>query len=256
MTLGKSDGTEIVQAASYDEICQIQIDAIRAQAKELGRPLSILEAGCGQCWTLDLAGTEYTLTGVDLDVVALELRKTQARDLNVAIAGDICSVDLPEASFDIVYSAFVLEHVPRADAALSNFVRWLKPGGLLILHLPERRTARGFLTRMLPHGAHVFFRRHIYGSKTAGQPGYPPYPTHYHPVIARDELCEFLAERDVKCVGVYADGFRREGAGLTRMMVRSVVVFTSLLSFGHLTADYINLMYVAVKGPQTRNGSE
>lgn len=55
--------------------------------------------------------------------------QTKTRDLDVAIVGDITSIKLPMESFDVVYSSFVLELVPRADAALKNFVRWLKPGG-------------------------------------------------------------------------------------------------------------------------------
>ncbi len=65
----------VVQTASYQEIAQIQMDAVRAHAKQLGRALSILEAGCGQRWTVNLRGTNYTLTGVDLDDVALECVK-------------------------------------------------------------------------------------------------------------------------------------------------------------------------------------
>jgi SAM-dependent methyltransferase len=237
----------VVQTASYQEIAQIQIDAVRAHAKQLGRPLSILEAGCGQRWTVDLRGTDYTLTGVDLDDVALEMRKTKIGDLDVAIHGDICTADLPEASFDVVYCSFVLEHVPNADVALKNFVKWLKPGGLLILRLPERRSARGFLARMLPHPAHVWFYRYILGSKMAGQPGHAPYPTYYHPVIGRERLCHFLGEFGVKCVGSYGDGFRREGSGVKRIAVRLAVQLTSTLSFGTLTADYIDLLYIAVK---------
>jgi hypothetical protein len=43
----------------------------------------------------DLSGTEYTLTGIDLDPVAFELRKTRTRDLDVAVGGDITSVNCP-----------------------------------------------------------------------------------------------------------------------------------------------------------------
>lgn len=63
------------------------------------------------------------------------------QDMDVPIVGDLCTVQLPEGSFDVVYSAFVLEHVQQADTALENFVRWLRPGGLLILRLPERNSA-------------------------------------------------------------------------------------------------------------------
>ena len=254
MTATILDAPDIVQTENYDHIDRIQIDAIRTHARQLGRPLSILEAGCGQRWTIDLSDTKYTLTGVDLDPVALELRKTKTRDLDVAIVGDLNLIELPMESFDVVYSCFVLEHVQRADVALKNFVGWLKPGGLLILRLPERSTVRGFLARILPHGMHVFFYRHILGSKTAGQPGHAPYPAYYHPVIGRDRLCRFLGELGVRCVGSYGDGFRRDGSGVMRAMVRLLVMLTSVLSFGSLTGDYSDLLYVAVKESRTENG--
>jgi SAM-dependent methyltransferase len=254
MTTTILDAPEILQAESYHHIDRIQSDAIRAHARGLGRPLSILEAGCGRRWTINLSDIEYTLTGVDLDPVALELRKTKSRDLDVAILGDISSVEFPLASFDVVYSSFVLEHVQRADVALKNFVRWLKPGGLLILLLPERNTSRRFLARILPHGVHVFFYRHILRSKNAGQPGFAPYPTYYHPVIGRERLCRFLGELGVRCVGSYGDGFRRDGSGVMRPMVRLLVMLTSLLSFGRLTGDYSDLLYVAVKESRIEEG--
>lgn len=255
MTATILSAPDLVQAENYDQIDQIQIDAIRKHARQLGRPLSILEAGCGQRWTIDLSGIEYTLTGVDLDPVALELRKTKTRDLDVAIVGDICAAELDMESFDVVYSCYVLEHVQRADVALKNFVRWLKPGGLLILLLPERSTVRGFLARILPHGMHVFFYRHILGCKTAGQPGYAPYPAYYHPVIGRERLCCFLGELGVRCVALYGDGFRRDGTGAMRSLVRLLVILTSMLSFGGLTRDYSDLLYVAVKESRSETRS-
>ena len=255
MTATNVSAPDVVQASSFAEIDQLQTAAIRAHARRLGYPLSILEAGCGHRWTLDLSGVEYTLTGVDLDPIALDLRKTKVRDLDVAILGDLCSVELPEASFDVVFSSFVLEHVPRAEIALQNFVRWLRPGGLLVLRLPERDAARGFLTRILPHGVHVLYLRHVRNYKRAGQPGHPPYPTYYHPVLGRERLCRFLAERGVRCVRSYADGFDREGRGVVmQLMVRGILKLTSMFSFGRLTAEYSNLSYIAVKEPSTENG--
>jgi SAM-dependent methyltransferase len=238
----------VVQTSSVAELAQLQSDAILEHGRKLGRPLSILEAGCGQCWLIDLQDLEYKLTGIDLDSAALELRKTKTRDLDIAICGDLCAAELPEASFDVVYSSFVLEHVPRADVALQNFVKWLRPGGLLIMRLPDPRSARGFLARVLPYGAHVWFYRRIYGFKHAGTPGHAPYPTFYHPVIDREQLCTFIAARGMKCLGCYGDGFRREGSNWAlRTMIRTVVKFTSVISFGRLTPDHIDVLYIAVK---------
>ncbi|HEU4661834.1 MAG TPA: class I SAM-dependent methyltransferase [Pseudolabrys sp.] len=241
---------EVLQTSSKKEINQIMTNAIRAHAKRLGRRLSIAEAGCGQRWTLDLSDIEYTLTGIDLDPVALELRQTRVGDLDVAIVGDLCSLRLPEASFDIVFSSFVLEHVPRADIALENLIRWLKPGGLLILRLPDRNTARGFLTRVLPYKVHVLFYRYLLGSKTAGQPGHAPYPTYYHPVITRERLCRFLGQQGLRCLAIYGDGFRRDGKGMTQQLLHATLKVTSILSLGRLTAKYANLLYIAAKDGQ------
>jgi SAM-dependent methyltransferase len=238
----------LMQASSHEEIVQLQRDAIIAHGKQLEHSLSIIEAGCGQRWKIDLMGLNYTLTGIDLDPAALELRKTKARDLDVAICGDLCSVELDEASFDVVYSSFVLEHIQRADIALQNFVRWLRPGGLLILRLPDPGTVRGFFARVLPHRMHVWYYRYIYGSKSAGQPGYAPYPTCYHPVIGRERLCGFLAEHGVICIGCYGDGFRRETSNhAINALIGGISRLVSMLSLGRLNADYADVLYLAVK---------
>ena len=238
----------LVQASSYEEIDRLQSEAILAHGRHLGHPLAILEAGCGQRWTIDLTGLVYTLTGIDLDPAALELRKTHARDLDVGICGDLCSVELAEASFDVVYSSFVLEHVPRADIALHNLVKWLKPGGLLILRLPDPTTVRGFFARSLPFWAHVWYYRYVNGVKSAGLPGHAPFPASYHPVIGRERLCAFLAARGVACVACYGDGFRREGSSnAVNAIIKGMSKLAALLSFGRLNADYADALYIAVK---------
>jgi 2-polyprenyl-3-methyl-5-hydroxy-6-metoxy-1,4-benzoquinol methylase len=86
--------------------------------------LNILEAGCGRRWPFDLAGTEYRLTGVDLDQAALEIRKTRERDLHEAIHGDLRTVALPAGAYDVIYNSYVLEHVDGAEQVLRNFLLW------------------------------------------------------------------------------------------------------------------------------------
>lgn len=48
---------------------------------------------------------------------------------------------LPDAGFDFVYSSHLLEHLDDQELALRNWWRVLKPGGFLILYLPERDLA-------------------------------------------------------------------------------------------------------------------
>src|SRR6185437_11416268 len=82
---------------------------LEARLNALGGPLRILEAGCGRDWPLHVS-VPYTLTGLDLDPDALAART----DLDEAIIGDLRTAELPAHSFDVVYSAFVLEHVSGA----------------------------------------------------------------------------------------------------------------------------------------------
>jgi SAM-dependent methyltransferase len=244
-----SDVPNLELVSSREDIARLQIDAITARARQVGRKLSIVEAGCGQGWLIDLSGVDYMLTGIDLDAKALELRMTQARDLDAGICGDICTLELPAGSFDVVYSFYVLEHIERADIALENLIKWLAPGGLLLLRLPDPRTVRGFMTRLLPHQTHVWYHRYVYQRPRAGQPGYAPYRVHYHPVIDRERLCKFLSSHGMKCLGCYGDGFRREGPNKhLSTIIKGFLHVVQALSFGRLSAAYADVLYVAVKG--------
>ena len=49
---------------------------------------------------------------------------------------DICNMDLPDASFDLVYCSHVLEHVNDDQQALREFWRVLKPGGIAVILVP------------------------------------------------------------------------------------------------------------------------
>ena len=53
-----------------------------------------------------------------------------------AIKLDLQQIELPDASFDVVCTAHVLEHVPDTDRALSELRRIVRPGGTMILQVP------------------------------------------------------------------------------------------------------------------------
>lgn len=48
---------------------------------------------------------------------------------------------VPDAEFDFVYSSHLLEHLADTTLALGNWWRVLKPGGHLLLYIPERDLA-------------------------------------------------------------------------------------------------------------------
>ncbi|WP_247649837.1 class I SAM-dependent methyltransferase [Mycobacterium ulcerans] len=121
--------------------------------KSLGGPLEILEAGCGLEWPINLDGIDYRLTGIDLNADALQRRVEKVGDLDEANLGDLTvKGTIPPGRYDVIYSSFVLEHIHDAEAALALMFDGLKPGGLLLLRIPDRDAAYG-----LDHAAHTVF---------------------------------------------------------------------------------------------------
>jgi SAM-dependent methyltransferase len=217
-------------------------DAIRSMRKPDG-PVRILEAGCGNRWPIDLGNLDYHLVGVDFDAEALRIRTTVRKDLHEAIVGDLCTTPLPAASFDVVYSAFVLEHIERADLALENMIQALKPGGLLVIRLPDPQSARGFVTRRTPFWFHVFFAKYVEKRPNAGQPGYAPYPTHYHRAVWKDSLLAMSASHGLRCFWMVADNHAREEKGALGSLARGAAHGIGLMSFGNLSSSHTNLIY-------------
>lgn len=211
-------------------------------------PLRILEAGCGNKWPLNLDSIAYQLTGVDLDREALGIRKAAVRGADEFLVGDLRTTELfAPNSFDVIYNSFVLEHVDGAQRVLDNFLRWLVPGGLMILRFPDRNSVYGFLTRNSPFWFHVFVKKYIQGVKNAGKPGFDPYPTHYDAVLSRRGIHGYCREQGciVKDESGYS-GYLPDHA-LLRPLSHLVVRSVAALSFGALDWRYNNLTYVIEK---------
>lgn len=209
--------------------------------------LSILEAGCGQHWPLKLGEIKYRLTGVDLDQEALGYRINVSKDLDEAIVADLRNLDLGTRKFDVIYNAFVLEHVENAALVLENFSRWSNPGGLVILKLPDRDSVFGFLTNLTPHWFHVVYHKFVLGRKNAGKPGFGPYPTHYDRIVSRNGIREFCRAhrftiKEERGLGTYVIE-----SGMRARLVRLVAIAVSALSMGRLPWKHNNLTYVLQK---------
>ena len=175
---------------SWDQDCRLMEKYIKQKAIDRS-PLHILEAGCGQFWPLDLKGIQFTLTGVDIDEGALQLRRTQYNDLTEMIVEDLRSVQLEKNRYDVIYNSYVLEHVDGAERVLEKFANSLKPGGILILRIPDRNCVHGFVTRVTPFWFHMFYAKYIARNPDAGKTGFGPYPTFYDPIVSR------LASRNI-----------------------------------------------------------
>jgi SAM-dependent methyltransferase len=237
---------DLLKLGSWKEERQTIERIIRGRARALGN-LSILEAGCGTGWGLDLEGVQYTLTGVDINKDALDIRVGTAKDIDHAILGDLRSIALEAAQFDLIYNSYVLEHVEGAEQVLTNFALWLKPGGVLILIVPNRDSVKGFIARVTPFWVHVFFKKYVQGEATAGKPGHAPFPTIFDDVVSRQGIYDFCARHRLAVKAEYSVGHGRAERPMFRYVSRIIVWSVRLASLGTLTATHNDLMYVLEK---------
>ena len=163
--------------------------------------LAIYEAGGGSTSFLPLELLKRShVTVVDID-------EAQIRNNDYAqetILGDIQTHRFAPDSFDLVICYNVIEHLPDVEAALAGFCQSLKPGGLILIGAPNPKSLSGVVTKYSPHWFHVWFYRHVRGEKQAGQPGHPPFPTFFHPLVALSKLETFAKRQGLRMI------YRRE----------------------------------------------
>lgn len=230
----------------YEDELAVLEGYLKAQAKP-GETMQVLEAGCGREWYFRMQGVDYRLTGIDLDADALKARKEISKDLHEGILGDLRTANLPANRYDVVYNAFVLEHVAGAEQVLDNFVRWLKPGGLMIIRVPDKDGVQGFLARMTPHFFHVWYYRWAWKMKDAGKPGFAPYPTIYDHVISRRGLLDYCQKNGLTVVDEIGVGSYRRGHGMIARITPFVARVVSLLTFGAVHDRFVDRTLVARK---------
>jgi SAM-dependent methyltransferase len=104
---------------------------------ELRPGLELLDIGCGPgTLTCDLAArvAPGRVLGIDREAGVLAEARAEARARNVEVefrAGDAYALDLPAARFDVVHAHQLLQHLSDPVAALREWARVLRPGGLL-----------------------------------------------------------------------------------------------------------------------------
>jgi len=99
---------------------------------------SVLDVGCGPgTITVDIAGrvAPGPVVGLDASASVIELARSSAaaHDLpNLSFAvGDAYALDAGDASFDVVHAHQVLQHLADPVAALAEWRRVVRPGGVV-----------------------------------------------------------------------------------------------------------------------------
>ena len=106
-----------------------------------------LDAGCGSGrFARLLASGGGMVLGVDAAAGMVDAARRLSSPTDVAGSlqfrqiETIARLDLPDACMDGVLCNSVLEYLPDPDAALAEMVRVLKPGGSLLISVPNRRS--------------------------------------------------------------------------------------------------------------------
>jgi ubiquinone/menaquinone biosynthesis C-methylase UbiE len=104
---------------------------------ELPKDLKLLDVGAGElrykkyCSHLNYKSQDFAQYNGQGDGKGLQ---TSVWDnSNLDIVSDILNIPVDDASFDAILCTEVIEHVPDAVRAISEFERILKPGGILLL---------------------------------------------------------------------------------------------------------------------------
>jgi SAM-dependent methyltransferase len=151
-------------------------------------PIKVLEAGCGSATHVRFSGLVHTV-GIDVSGEQLEKNTT----VHEKILGDIQDYPLPKEEFDIAVCWMVLEHLSRPKDALLNLFGSLKPGGLLVVAIPNLLSLKGIATKITPFWVHVLFYKFMkYKSH--------PFPTYLRLAIVPKKLMQFAADNGFRTV--------------------------------------------------------
>lgn len=155
--------------------------------------IELLDAGCGSATYLSFSPRTY-MTGIDISRKQLD----QNDKLDRKILGDIQHIALPTEQYDVIICWNVLEHIQNPTLALENFYKAIKPGGLVIISIPNLYSLKGLITKFTPHWFHVFVYRYIYGIKNAGKEDVSPFKTYLRKSMSPGALKNFARNKNLE----------------------------------------------------------
>jgi SAM-dependent methyltransferase len=144
---GESQGADVwsrfwERKEDLDRVYPSSPAVLQALVRHLGEPpADVLEIGSGTGRdTAALASRGHRAVALDASVEALALTARAAPALvgRGIVAGDAFHLPFPDAAFDAVFHQGVLEHFGNPAAFLAENFRVTRPGGLLVVDVPQR----------------------------------------------------------------------------------------------------------------------
>jgi SAM-dependent methyltransferase len=132
----------------------------------------VLDAGCGS--GKYSAGAESNARGYKVAGLDNFESVRQNSILDYHVCGNVNDLPFGDASFDLVYGRWLVEHLENPRMALREFHRVLKPGGGLALFTTNSLHYYGAVARVTPQWFHVWFNCRMRGFEEADI-----FPTYY-----------------------------------------------------------------------------
>lgn len=139
-------------AASLGDLTRGAIPAL-LDAAEVGRGSRLLDAGTGPGFlALAAAARGAAVTGVDQSAAMVGIARAAGVE---AVVASVERLPFDDGSYDAVIGGFLLNHLPRPQAAVAELARVLRPGGRLALTVWDRPDANPALGLFGPVAASI-----------------------------------------------------------------------------------------------------
>ena len=144
---------------------------VREQARADARVLNLGAGPASGEQIKSLKGEVRELVGADIDPIVLT-----NDELDSALVIENGTLPVPDASFDMVFSDYVLEHVEHPVQFLSETWRVLKPGGTYLFRTPNFFHYVTLISYMTPHWFHSLVANRV---RSLPKEAHEPWPTFY-----------------------------------------------------------------------------
>ena len=189
----------------------------------------VLDAGCGRgSVTYNYKDQVAFLCGCDLTPLIGE-----NTNVHGAVVADLSILPFPNASFDVVFSRYVLEHLCEPHNVFREIARILKPDGHLIVLTPNAYHYVGLISRLTPH---VFHERI---ARTRGNLSCATFPTFYR-ANTRRQLTRLFSLVRLKVVDYCAYEVR------PNYLIMSPVTFAAGILYERLVNQFNALSFLRV----------
>ncbi|WP_301100471.1 class I SAM-dependent methyltransferase [Propionivibrio sp.] len=136
-------------------LCRALDDLQRLMPSGNRRYRRVLDVGCGFGHSFAQLAKRFspdTIIGLDADPGLIERAGAAATECSSAVrlhSANASCMELPDAEFDLVFCHQTFHHIIEQDAAMAEFFRILKPGGILLFAESTRRYIHSLPIRLL-----------------------------------------------------------------------------------------------------------